>query len=246
MLNKYTREKIMYSTIKQIMVAILLCSTIAISFAETTISADVVSRYVWRGTDFGNAAAVQPGIETAVGPVTVGAWGSWALNGADGGNECDLYASFTAGPVGITVTDYFFPAYEGDGLLDLDNHVIEFSAGLDIGPVSVLAAANVSGDSFVSASDTTYSTGVDDWNQPSYDMEVIETDTDRNSLYLELGYGAFSVGLGNGVYTADEDESKDSFGVVSIGVSASRDNFSASYIINPDQETSFLVFGVSF
>ena len=30
------------------------------------------------------------------------------------------------------------------------------------------------------------------------------------------------------------------------GVSASRDNFSASYIINPDKETSFLVFGVNF
>ena len=36
------------------------------------------------------------------------------------------------------------------------------------------------------------------------------------------------------------------FEPVSIGISASRDNYSASYIINPDQETSFLVFGVNF
>ncbi len=181
---------------------------------EVTIGADVVSRYVWRGTDFGNAAAVQPGIETAIGPVTLGAWGSWSISPgpADAsGNECDLYASTTVGPVGLTLTDYFFPAYAGtDSLLNIDIHVFELSAGADVGPVSLLAAANVSGD-------------------------------DDNSTYLELTYGAFSLGLGNGAYSTDGE-----FAPVSLGISASRDNFSASYIINPDQETSFLVFGVNF
>jgi len=89
-------------------------------------------------------------------------------------------------------------------------HVFELSASVDVGPVSLLAASNVSGD-------------------------------DDNSTYLELTYGAFSLGLGNGAYSTDGE-----FAPVSIGVSASRDNFSASYIINPDQETSFLVFGVNF
>lgn len=181
---------------------------------EVTIGADVVSRYVWRGTDYGNAAAVQPSIETTIGPVALGAWGSWSISPgpADAsGNECDLYASTTVGPVGLTLTDYFFPAYAGiDSLLNLDIHVFELSAGADVGPVSILAAANVSGD-------------------------------DDNSTYLELTYGVFSLGLGNGAYSTDGE-----FAPVSIGVSASRDNFSASYIINPDQETSFLVFGVNF
>jgi len=181
---------------------------------EVAIGADVVSRYVWRGTDYGNAAAMQPSIETTIGPVALGAWGSWSISPgpADAsGNECDLYASTAVGPVGLTFTDYFFPAYAGtDSLLNLDIHVFELSAGADVGPVSVLAAANVSGD-------------------------------DDNSTYLELTYGAFSLGLGNGAYSTDGE-----FAPVSIGVSASRDNFSASYIINPDQETSFLVFGVNF
>lgn len=183
-------------------------------YGEVTIGADVVSRYVWRGTDYGNAAAVQPSIETTIGPVALGAWGSWSISPgpADAsGNECDLYASTTVGPVGLTLTDYFFPAYAGtDSLLNLDIHVFELSAGADVGPVSILAAANVSGD-------------------------------DDNSTYLELTYGAFSLGLGNGAYSTDGE-----FAPVSLGISASRDNFSASYIINPDQETSFLVFGVNF
>ena len=181
---------------------------------EVTIGADVVSRYVWRGTDYGNAAAVQPSIETTIGPVALGAWGSWSISPgpADAsGNECDLYASTTVGPVGLTLTDYFFPAYVGtDSLLNLDKHIFELSASADVGPVSILSAANVSGDK-------------------------------DNSTYLELTYAAFSLGLGNGVYSTDGE-----FAPVSIGVSASRDNFSASYIINPDKETSFLVFGVNF
>ena len=63
----------------------------------------------------------------------------------------------------------------------------------------------------------------------------------RNSVYLELTYGALSLGLGNGAYSTNGD-----FAPISFGISASRDNFSASYIINPNQETSFLVFGVNF
>ena len=200
-----------------IMYSLLVLSVL---YGEVTIGADIVSRYVWRGSDYGNAAAVQPGIETTVGPVTFGAWGSWSISPGPAdvsGNECDLYVSTTVGPVDLTVTDYFFPAYaRTDSLLNLDKHIFELSASADAGPVSVLAAANVSGD-------------VDDDGKS------------RNSAYLELTYGAFSLGLGNGAYSTDGE-----FSPVSIGVSARRDNFSASYIINPDQETSFLVFGVNF
>ena len=200
-----------------IMYSLLVLSML---YGEVTIGADVVSRYVWRGSDYGNAAAVQPGIETAVGPVSFGAWGSWSISPgpADAsGNECDLYASTTVGPVGLTVTDYFFPAYaRTDSLLNLDKHIFELSASADAGPVSLLVAANLSGD----------------YN---------DNDESRNSAYFEFIYGALSLGLGNGLYSTDGE-----FAPVSFGISASRDNFSASYIINPDKETSFLVFGVNF
>ena len=45
----------------------LLIQLFLVSFAlskEITIGADVVSRYVWRGTDYGNAAAVQRNVFT--------------------------------------------------------------------------------------------------------------------------------------------------------------------------------------
>ena len=77
--------------------------------AEISIGADVVSRYVWRGTDWGDGASVQPGISYSMGNVEIGAWSSWGLT-SNGANENDLYVSFAAGPVSITITDYTSPA----------------------------------------------------------------------------------------------------------------------------------------
>ena len=92
----------------------LLCAlTLSAVPADAGVSfgADVVNRYVWRGTDFGNAVSVQPGMSISHGNIEVGAWSSWAISGSEiiGGNfnENDLYASFSAGPIGITLTDYY-------------------------------------------------------------------------------------------------------------------------------------------
>jgi len=197
---------------KKIIFLLVMLGIGTFAFGQVSIGVDVFNRYVWRGTDFGNSASVQPSIEYAFGAVTVGAWGAWSANGAPGGNENDLYLSTSVGPVGLTVTDYFSPAYAGsDDIFTMDNHVIELSTGMDLGPVAALVAYNVSGD-------------------------------DDNSAYVELGYGPVTLGMGNGFYTVGDDPD---FGVVSLGISASRDIYSVSYILNPDQETSFLVFGFS-
>ena len=37
-----------------------------------------------------------------------GAWASYPITAA-GANENDLYLSYAVGPIGITVTDYYFP-----------------------------------------------------------------------------------------------------------------------------------------
>ena len=48
------------------------------------------------------------------------------------------------------------------------------------------------------------------------------------------------MGGGDEVYTTDGE-----FDIVNVGLTVSKDIFSASYIINPDLETSFLVVGVT-
>ena len=58
------------------------------------ISADVVSRYVWRGTQFGDSGHIQPALILSAGDFEIGAWGSFALSGNDEWSELDLYISY--------------------------------------------------------------------------------------------------------------------------------------------------------
>jgi hypothetical protein len=41
--------------------------------------ADVMSRYIWRGIDFGNSPAVQPSLFLSWRGLNVGAWGSYSF-----------------------------------------------------------------------------------------------------------------------------------------------------------------------
>jgi hypothetical protein len=193
--------------------------------AEVGFGADVVSRYVWRGTDFGNAVSVQPGISYSTGAVEIGAWSSWAITGG-GANENDLYISYAAGPVSITLSDYYFPGLTANDRFwsysdDKGVHILELMAtyATEDMPVSVTGAFNVSGDSEDSF-----------WLEATYDLgEIDETAV------------SITAGAGNGVYTADTDPM-----LVTVGVNVSKGDYFASYILNPDRETTFLVFGRSF
>ena len=193
--------------------------------------ADVVNRYVWRGTDFGNAVSVQPGMSISSGNIEVGAWSSWAIS--DGGaNENDLYVSFSSGPIGITLTDYYFPGLTEDDMFfsysDEDAvHVLEVSASLapDGAPLSALVAYNFSGDS-----DNSF------WAEATYDLGEMEGTA-----------VSVTAGLGNGVYTYEPDEDpEDTIDLVSVGLNMSKGDYFASYILNPNRESTFLVFGRSF
>jgi hypothetical protein len=203
-------------------VATITASTPAL--AEIGIGADVVSRYIFRGTDFGNAVTVQPGLAYSTHSFEVGAWSSWAIDGG-GANENDIYASISVGPGGITVTDYFFPAAapadffsysDGDAV-----HILEAALSLDLGMASVMAAFNFSGDSEDSF-----------WVEASLPLDALTTD--------DVGVGV-TIGAGDGVYTTDND-----FNVAQVSLDVSSGDYFAQFILNPEAEITFLVFGTSF
>ena len=96
--------------------------------AQFSVSCDIASRYVWRGTDFGNSASIQPGISYAAGPLTLGAWSAWQHSGF--GSENDIYASYAMGDFSLTVTDYYFPPSDFINTdSDTGTHNIEVSIG---------------------------------------------------------------------------------------------------------------------
>lgn len=195
-------------------------------FPQITLGADVVSRYVWRGTDFGNSVSVQPALSLAIDKIEIGAWGSYPLTATAAGagaNENDLYATLRAGPVSFTLTDYYFP--ETMNFFDYSDkdgfHILEISAATSIKNFSFMGTVNVSGDA-------------------------------NNSIYAEMGYAAYEkdgytvnlmAGAGNYVYI--HDPSGD-FNWVNLGLTASKGSLFTSFILNPELETDFFVFGYSF
>ena len=79
---------------------------------DVNFSADVMSRYVWRGTQFGgNSPSLQPSMSVTYEGFEFGAWGAYSLSGANSGQELDLYVSYTLPNelFSLTLTDYYFP-----------------------------------------------------------------------------------------------------------------------------------------
>ena len=120
-----------------------LLSTLALAAvpaaAAVDFGAEVVSRYVWRGTDVGNAVSIQPGMSYSYGSVEIGAWSSWAINGGSA-NENNLYLSFTTGSVAIAITDYYFPAFTAN------DRFFRYGDGDAVGPVDGLALGLLDGE----------------------------------------------------------------------------------------------------
>ena len=204
------------------------------------IGADIVSRYVWRGLDFGESMSIQPTLSFAHGGFEIGAWGSWsvAADGA-GSNESDLWVAYSFGAVTIGVTDYYFPAPDPDwpdgyGFLNRRAHTFEpyisYSGKVDL----------VAGMAF------------------SPDTEDQDASRER-SLYVEAGVPFEVEGFEARVHVGMVG-SKSSFyatesgALVNVGINVAKpieitESFSlpvnVSYIVNPDAQRSFLVFGLS-
>lgn len=99
--------------IKEILLVILMFFSFNFSaHAQFGFGSVIVSRYVWRGTDFGNSASVQPSLHYSVGGLEVGAWASYPISSditSLSVNENDLFIKYSIGRLGLMITDYYFP-----------------------------------------------------------------------------------------------------------------------------------------
>ena len=118
---------------------------------ETTIAADVVSQYVWRGLEAGSVS-LQPTLGIGYKGLSLSAWGSVGLTDPADTKEFDLTLSYTAGGFNIGITDYVFSAggdpegryfmYEANNT----NHVFEANIGYDFGVASIQWFTNFAGN----------------------------------------------------------------------------------------------------
>lgn len=135
--------------------ALAMLASIAGAKAESdfsgTISADFVSRYIWRGQDLGHVS-VQPTLGVAYKGLSLTAWGSVGLTESSDTKEFDLTLAYTTGGFNVGITDYWFSTgQDPDARYFLykahkTNHVFEGNVGYDFGFLSFQAYVNFAGN----------------------------------------------------------------------------------------------------
>ena len=118
---------------------------------ETSVAADIVSQYIWRGQDLGNVS-LQPTLGVAYKGFSLSAWGSVGLTDAKDTKEFDLTLGYATGGFNIGITDYWF----NTGLDPMNryfkydahatNHVFEANVGYDFGLASIQWFSNFGGN----------------------------------------------------------------------------------------------------
>jgi len=221
--------------------------------SKINISTDIVSRYIWRGIEFGKTPSIQPTLSYVKGNFEIGAWGAFNTIGTY--NELDPYAKYTLKNFTLTLTDYFIHNNANQNnthYFNYDqwttNHTFEGSLqykGPEKLPISILVATYFYGNDRKVTIDS------------SNTNKIIKTTSQNYSTYIELGYTvkckqkSFDVFLG---LTPMSGAYGNTFGVVNAGVTCYRtiditNKFSipvkASLIANPQAENFFFVLGIT-
>ncbi len=195
---------------------------------------DVVSRYVWRGLDFGKSPSVQPWVEGDFKGYKLGVWGAYKTAGA-GWQETDIYLSKSFKYVTFSIFDYYSYVDTLKGTFFNYNknktaHMLEgqvLLSGEEVIPLKLLLSWFFYG----AAPDNSF------YIEGSYTKAL-----SNGSLDLFLGFTPHS-----GYYA-------DKAALVNLGCRYNRniditDKFSIplklSLIMNPDQEQFYLVAGFS-
>lgn len=119
---------------------------------EGSVSADIVSQYIWRGQDLGGVS-VQPGLGISYKGLSLSAWGNVGLESSDT-KELDFTLAYSVGGFNVGITDYWFNAGQDPDnryfLYDAHktNHIFEANVGYDFGPVAFQWYTNFAGNDY--------------------------------------------------------------------------------------------------
>ena len=206
---------------------------------ETTIGADVVNQYIWRGQELGSVS-LQPTLGVAYKGLSLTAWGSIGLSEPSDTKEFDITAAYSVGGFNIGVTDYWFNSPSTRYFLydsHKTSHVFEVNIGYDFGPASIQWYTNFAGN------------------------DGVNKDGDRAySSYFELS-APFTFGgcdwtatVGAVPFASSFYSDANGFAVTNVSLKATKelkisDTFSvpvfAGIAANPSTEKAFFIFGLS-
>ena len=206
---------------------------------ETSISADVVNQYIWRGQDLGGTS-FQPTLGIGCGGFSLSAWGSTGLTNPEDTKEFDITASYTIGGLTVGITDYWF----NSGLDERNryfrynahstNHVFEANIGYDFKVLNVQRYTNFAGNDGANKSGKRAYSSYAEVNVPFAFGGAEWTATAGCVPYATTFYGADGFAITNLTLKASKEiKVTDSFSVpVFAGITA-----------NPCSQKAYLTFG---
>ena len=206
---------------------------------ETTIAADFVNQYIWRGLDCGNVS-IQPTLGIGYKGLSLSAWGNVGVS-KDDVKEFDLTLGYTTGGFNIGITDYWF-SVGGD---DPDNryfkynahstnHVFEANIGYDFGVLNLQWYTNFAGNDGYNKNDKRAYSSYAQVDVPFKLVTVDWTATAGVVPYYSTYYGTTGFAVTNLSLRANKDiKITDSFSIPVFG----------QIVANPCTEKAYLVFG---
>jgi hypothetical protein len=210
---------------------------------KVIVNADICSRYVWRGLDYGSSPSIQPTLSLTKKNFEIGYWGAISTLGTY--NETDLYLKYTLKNFNITVTDYFFPvnsipSTKTERYFNYEDkttgHVFEGLIGWkgsEKFPLYIFAGVSFYGADKDTSGNNRYST----YAEAGYSFKI-----KNNGLDAFIGFTPYEGLYGNGI------------GIVNIGLAGSKkikitENFElpakVTLVVNPQTENIHLVFGIT-
>ncbi len=232
--------------------------------AQFNLGADLVSRYIWRGKDFGNSPAIQPNVTFSVAGFKIGAWGSFGFvpyteqindsTSVNMGNyaEVDPFVSYTLKGFTLAVTDFFTInglTPNSGNYFNYKNsttgHTFEISlawAGPDKFPLQLFVGTLVYGADKGKDSEGNYGLGT----------------TNNYSTYFEAAYPFTIKGVGVKPFIGGIPFGSSWYcptsGIVNAGLTVSKTlqitkefglPLFTSIVVNPQSQCVFFVFGLS-
>lgn len=204
---------------------------------ETTIAADIVSQYYWRGQELGSIS-LQPTLGLGYKGFSLTAWGNVGISVPSDTKEFDLTLAYETGGFHVGVTDYWFNSpnqrYFSYAAHET-SHVFEANVGYDFGPVALNWYTNFAGhDGLNNSRDRAYSSYVE------------------ATAPFKLGGCDWEAAIGAVPYATDFYSDAHGFAVTNVSVKATKElkisnTFSvpvfAQVAANPSTEKAYLVVG---
>jgi hypothetical protein len=225
--------------------ALLLFGATAVEAQEsewqTSVSADIVNQYIWRGQDLGNVS-LQPTLGVNYQGFSLSAWGSVGLTEASDTKEFDITLGYSIGGLNVGVTDYWFNVgldpqnryfkYDSHGT----NHVFEANIGYDFGVASIQWYTNFTGNDGVNKDGKRAYSSYVEANVPFRFGGADWTATMGAVPYATTMYGTTGIAVTNLALKATKD--------IAITNSFSLPVF-AGIAANPCSQKAYLLLGVT-